>query len=627
MPRVLILLPIAMALACGGDDTSPIDNQQDARGDAKNACGGERPLSFLGRPAAPGDPCGACPAGALVCATPDVLVCVGSTDASCPDGGATNLCGGRGTLTLDGMPATPGQPCGPCRDGVTSCAALDIVACIGGRSAGACPDATVSDAGRDSASTDAGVDSAIDGASSDAGSVDAAIDGTSSDTGPVDSAIDGNASDATGVDTSRDTASADTATADGSIDQGSSDAGSDVGLGAFNACGGRGPLYWRGVPTDLSMRCGSCSAQLKCATPTQLVCSPQISCAVTEPNESCDIPMSAYTAPRPTLPAPPAETAPASTTATALTLAANWLVYNPFDFRLYASVASQQGAGGNSVAVIDPYNATIVKTIFVGSEPKAMALSDDGTTLWVALDGAGTVRKIDVISGTAGTQFGVGSNDFSGLWYADRLAVLPGRPGSVAVSRYSKLSTAAEGPIVYDDGVPRPYAAGGASFLANVLIPTYSPQLLFAFNDLSTGNELSTACLNANGLFVKEGSRIFTGFGLSFSFADNVIYASTGVAYEIATGNILGTFAGRGPVAVDAPKRRAYVVAAATTTVTASAYDMDQFLPRGSETVPLSIPSAATLANLVRWGRYGYAFRVNSESIVIARSALVAATP
>ena len=65
------------------------------------------------------------------------------------------------------------------------------------------------------------------------------------------------------------------------------------------------------------------------------------------------------------------------------------------------------------------------------------------------------------------------------------------------------------------------------------------------------------------------------------------------VAYGIAAGEILGTFSGRGPVAADATNRRVYFVAAATTTATVSAYDMDKFLPRGSETVPSSIPTSA----------------------------------
>src|SRR6185503_21305591 len=128
--RVAAVLPLVLALGCGGDDVAPIDGREDARSDLKNACGGQRALAFLGRPASPTDPCGAC-GGTLVCAAPEMLVCIGGTDASCADGGTTNLCGGGGPLLLDGMPAMPGKPCGPCRDGMTFCAAPEVVACVG----------------------------------------------------------------------------------------------------------------------------------------------------------------------------------------------------------------------------------------------------------------------------------------------------------------------------------------------------------------------------------------------------------------------------------------------------------------------------------------------------------------
>jgi len=139
------------------------------------------------------------------------------------------------------------------------------------------------------------------------------------------------------------------------------------------------------------------------------------------PDDICEIPASAYAATAPTLPEPPAETAPVAASVSSVTLAANWLLYNPFDFRLYASVGSAQGPDGNSIAVIDPYTGTVVKNIFVGSEPKKMAMSDDGKSLWVALDGSATVRHVDLVTATAGQQFSVGAGGSSDGWFADSL--------------------------------------------------------------------------------------------------------------------------------------------------------------------------------------------------------------
>ena len=658
--RVAAILPLALAMACGGDDSPPSENQPDARADVKNACGGERPLAFLGRPASPAAPCGACASGALVCAAPDILVCVGSTDASCPDGGTTNLCGGRAALTLDGMPATPGQPCGPCRNGMTICASPEVVACLGAGPTTACRDAGGDGVIADAARADSPGDSSRDAAPPpDVPSSDAIAD-------VFDDTI---SSDTTASDTSGDTAFPDMGPTDssslnpcggygplryqgadalpgarcGSCQEGvlvcdspnllacSGQSTSDVctaDVAAANVCGGMGPLTWRGVQATMGARCGACPSTLVCASPMVLACVAPPSCADAGPSDSCDIPPSAYTAPAPTLPAPPTETAPAATTATTLTLAANWLVYNPFDFRLYASVPSVQGTGGNAIAVIDPYNATVVESIFVGSEPRRMALSDDGESLWVALDGSGHVRQVNLVSRTAGQQFRVGTDGSTLQWFADNLAVLPGTHNSVVVSRYSRSSTATGSPVVYDDGVPRAYAGASANN-PMLLIPTYSAQLIFAYDNRSSGFRLSTTCVNANGLFIKQTSVPFTGYDTTFSFAENFIYTSYGTKYDIASGTTVATSAGRGLVAADAPHRRVYFLALATsqTAATVSAFNMDTLASAGSENVPPALPAAPTLGNFVRWGRYGYAFRVNTQSIVIARSALVASAP
>jgi hypothetical protein len=648
--RVAAILPIVLAVGCGGDDESPVDTQVDARSDVKNACGGERPLTFLGRGASPADPCGACGGGALVCAAPEILVCVGTTDGSCPEGGTTNLCGGRGPLTLDRVPSAPGQPCGPCRDGMTICAALEILACVGAGSSSVCRDA-----GADVA-VDASSDSYRDSPPSDAQLSDSSLDTARPDSAPSDSSRDTASTDASFVDADVRNAcggygplryhGVDALLGDwcGTCREGilicespttltcSGQATADVcssDHAAPNQCGGFGPVYWRGTPIEASSRCGPCSSFFKCASTTTVICEWRSSCADAGPSDGCDLPLSAYTATGPTLPAPPAEAAPVATSATTVPLAANWLVYNPFDFHFYASVGSAQGADGNSIAVIDPYTGTIVKSIFVGSEPTVMALSDDGKVLWVALDGSGAVRQVDLVSGTAGQQFSLGSSGSSGPWFALSLAVLPGTHGSIVVTRHFKGgAVGVDGSIVYDDGVPRAFSAG---ILDNItlLIPTYSAALMFGYNNANTGFNLTTACINANGIFAKQSGEPFNGFGMTFSFADNVIYSSTGVAYDIATGRLLGTYGGRGPVAAEAPKRRVYFVslASATTQATVSAYDMDTFLSRGSETVPSTLPASTALANFARWGRYGYAFRANTQSIVIARSALIAATP
>ena len=102
----------------GGMDTAP-----DAAADG-NLCGGEAPLLFGGRTQSPGDPCGECGKGVLVCDGPEALRCIAQP--------TPNACGGCGPL-----PAEPDSACGFCDDGVLECDG-DLLACQGAGPANAC---------------------------------------------------------------------------------------------------------------------------------------------------------------------------------------------------------------------------------------------------------------------------------------------------------------------------------------------------------------------------------------------------------------------------------------------------------------------------------------------------------
>lgn len=135
----------------------------------------------------------------------------------------------------------------------------------------------------------------------------------------------------------------------------------------------------------------------------------------------------------------------------------NSMIYNPVNGLFYLSVPSAAGAPyGNSVVSIDPVTGALGRPIFVGSEPNRLAITADGRYLWVALDGAGAVRKVDLSTGTAGLQFSIGSNG-DNLFTISALAALPGEPDSVVVSTYLGIYTEPAGVslAIYDNGVPR----------------------------------------------------------------------------------------------------------------------------------------------------------------------------
>jgi hypothetical protein len=296
---------------------------------------------------------------------------------------------------------------------------------------------------------------------------------------------------------------------------------------------------------------------------------------------------------------------------TFLSIANNDIVYNPADGLLYASVPPEAvGGPGNSVVGIDPTTGDIARTIFAGSNPDKMALSTDGTQLFVALDGAEGVAQINLISGEVVNQFSVGNVSPYGNQKI-YLAAVPGMPNSVAVA-----STPATGSqvVIYDSGVAR----------ANT-----SLSLNFGEGPLSFGSSASTlymagspgvVSMTVGATGVTGGTTLDANAGenlISLQYDNGQIYLSSGQVLNASTGAVAGTFyntptaAANGPIVSDSTLGRAFM---AVSSYTDSGYELFAF-DETSFTQLGSIPVndvgsegySTTFEKIVRWGQNGLA--------------------
>lgn len=130
--RTASLVPLARVLACAllvsacdgtvdaPDAASDATVEEDAgRVLERNACGGSAALD-----AAPGETCGPCDRGLVVCEGADATRCLGE--------GALDACGG-----CDVLPGAPGDACGVCDDGALACGE-DGLACEDAAASNAC---------------------------------------------------------------------------------------------------------------------------------------------------------------------------------------------------------------------------------------------------------------------------------------------------------------------------------------------------------------------------------------------------------------------------------------------------------------------------------------------------------
>jgi len=213
------------------------------------------------------------------------------------------------------------------------------------------------------------------------------------------------------------------------------------------------------------------------------------------------------------------------------------MVYSTSTKMLYASVPSSSGVNGNSIASVDPVTGVVDSTVFVGSEPKKLALSDDGHTLYVSLEGAAAIRSFDVVSHALGLQFPLGSDNFFGTLRLTDMAVAPGNPNLVAVSRnYRGVSPPEAGVAVFENGVQRPVTTPGHTVASDFLSFSASAGTLYGCGFYSG---LNTMTVNSAGVSITSSSSFSLGNAIRFD--NGRVYGSTGQIVNPTGGTLVGT--------------------------------------------------------------------------------------
>lgn len=236
-----------------------------------------------------------------------------------------------------------------------------------------------------------------------------------------------------------------------------------------------------------------------------------------------------------------------------LNITTNDLVYDSQTNRIYVSIPSANGSNGNSIGVINPDTYTLENTIFIGSEPSILAISDNGQYIYSGFSGSSTIRRFDVASQTAGLQFNLGNDYYTGALYAEDIEVMPGHPTTIAVSRKNNgFSPRHEGVAIYDNGIMRPTTT--TNHTGSNKIEFTSQNSLIGYNNESTEFGIRRLSVNNSGVNnVSVTQNILTNFGLDFIYRDNYIYSTDGKVVDVTTSPfVIGQFTNtNGPVVYD----------------------------------------------------------------------------
>lgn len=291
------------------------------------------------------------------------------------------------------------------------------------------------------------------------------------------------------------------------------------------------------------------------------------------------------------------------------------LIFSKATGKLYASVPSGAGAGlGNSIVPIDPYTGLIGTPIWVGSEPGRLALSDDGYTLWVSLDGISGVRKVDLRNGVATpVQITIPGDGHTGNYTVTDIDVLPGTTDSIAIVTDHDIS-------VYDGSVKRPKTVNAYASASQLAFGTSASRAY------AVGNEYYIFNIDSTGITIATQNWQTSLSSSDVQYENGRLYLTSGKVMDPETQALFGTFAAQGPIAPDSSVGKAFMMNASaqysSTYDTISAFDESTFVRVGTAQFGGGNWSSTNYyypsnVRLLRFGQDGLAFRSDTQVFLL----------
>jgi hypothetical protein len=312
--------------------------------------------------------------------------------------------------------------------------------------------------------------------------------------------------------------------------------------------------------------------------------------------------------------------APAITGLQTLDIPANFLVYDKFSDRFYASIPPTAAANANSIIAINPATGGVTGSVGLTGNPSVIGLSPEGQALWVGLDDVAQVRRVDIPSLAPSTSIAINPGT-----RAEEIRVKPGQPAAIVVQKKAYSTAGSAGTVMFVNGNQLPVAP-----------PTTSANNSFAFNEVGTfiygyNNENSefgfhTLSVRSDGIaLLSSTTGLIDQYYARTEYAAGRVYSTNGAVIDAERRLRVGTFSASSTssaIYADAVLGRIFVL----TENTVTAYDMNSFDFLGSVTLPTTVATehqAVGLIRLVRWGTDGLAFR-DGTRIYILRTTLAA---
>jgi hypothetical protein len=313
------------------------------------------------------------------------------------------------------------------------------------------------------------------------------------------------------------------------------------------------------------------------------------------------------------------------------------VVYDRVRKRFYLTTPEKPGDArfpANAVVALDAESGEVGPSLAVGLRPGQMAISEDASVLYVAVEGDGMVRRLDPTSMKIVSEFRYRSVATTSFGYSHTaIAILPTNPRTIALRANPDLNSSRGLLSVYDDGVKRRAELAFADF--DSMMFSRDGKYLFAGNaaTFNRGQTMRRYLVDATG--IPEQKSPGAEGGAPVAFVADLLYSSGGSVIDWQSMEVVGALGAGGAVAVDAERKR--LLASYTSRTVSSGQSMQylQAFDLATETPFGRIPygpadsysnEQSTLRKLLRFGEDGLVM-TDPRGLVVGRTPLAGPAP
>ena len=292
----------------------------------------------------------------------------------------------------------------------------------------------------------------------------------------------------------------------------------------------------------------------------------------------------------------------------------NNLVWNATAGKIYVSMPGVQGDAGDAIAIVDPVAGSVSSSGFLGSDPAALSLSDDGQYLYAALYGANAIQQLVVPALTVNTTWNLGGVDtFEGPYFALDLQVAPGASQTTAVTlaNFNASPSSAE-VVIYDGSTARSAPLQSSRYSYFGLKWAGNASTLYAIDQGIPQSFLVLGVGSTGAVLDQHYDGVFSAYspGIHYDTGTGLVYTDAGEVFQPSNGTIVGSYGSSGTALPDSTLGTVFILGQTsaqlgTSNYTIDSFDQTTFAATGSIIIQNVV---GTPTGFVRWGTSGLAF-------------------